>query len=219
MISLERTKIRLDQLIAKGRAVLETRRSSGSSTEWVDHAKFEEWSLGCRTFLKIVFDESMELRDFEKYVSNNGVRDVEKGLAILQAVKENLEFGALGRLEEYVSAAIYSDLLGMAQSLLEQEQAELVDMAAFLIGAVLENGLKRVAGIRDIRVKESDDISSLNNKLADAKIYNNLWRKKVDTWNAIRGNADHGRFGNNSLNDVKSMLSGVRGFLAEFLGG
>ena len=72
-----------------------------------------------------------------------------------------------GRLEEYVSAAIYSDFLGMAESLLAQQQAELVDIAAFLAGAVLENGLKRIATNRAIKLKDSDDIPTLNHKLAD----------------------------------------------------
>jgi hypothetical protein len=133
-------------------------------------------------------------------------------------VKEDLEFGALGRLEEYVSTAIYADFLGMAESLLAQQQAELVDMAAFLAGAVLENGLRRIAINRKIKLKESDDISTLNQKLADGGIYNNLWRKKIDTWNAIRSNADHGRFGINPKGDVEIMVAGVRDFLAEFLG-
>lgn len=218
MISLERTKTRLEQLIAKGRELKPTHLDAHGES-WMDHARFREWSLGCRVFLKNVFGDGLEFRDFEKYVGSNTFRHVEKGLAILIAVKEDLEFGALGRLEEYVSVAIYSDLLGMAESLLEQEQAELVDMAAFLTGAVLENGLKRVAGTHDVPFKESDDISSVNHKLADQKIYDNLWRKKIAVWNAIRNNADHGSFGTNSPNDVKNMVAGVRDFLADFLGG
>ena len=184
---------------------------------WVAHDAFQEWSLGCRTFLERVFGESRQLGDFEKIVTIHQRDRVERGLAILRAVKEDLEFGALGRLEELVSTAIYSDFLGMAGSLLAQQQTELVDIAAFLAGAVLENGLRRIATNRDIKQKESDDISSLNQKLADGGVYNNLWRKKIDTWNAIRGNADHGRFGRNAPSDVENMVAGVRDFLADFL--
>jgi hypothetical protein len=61
------------------------------------------------------------------------------------------------------------------------------------------------------------NISALNSKLADAKIYNDLWRHKINTWNVIRSNADHARFGRNSSSDVANMLEGVRDFLAEFL--
>jgi hypothetical protein len=217
MISLERTKTRLNQLIAKGQEVLETRPAMGYSADFVDHAAFQEWSLGCRTFLESVFGESMQLGDFEKIATIHQRQRVEKGLAILRAVKEDLEFGALGRLEELVSTAIYSDFLGMAETLLAQQQTELVDIAAFLAGAVLENGLRRIATNRTIKQKESDDISALNQKLADGGVYNNLWRKKIDTWNAIRGNADHGRFGRNAPADVQNMIAGVRDFLADFL--
>ena len=222
MINVERTKTRIDQLLDKGRALLAapyTTSNLGHISEWVDHARFEEWSLGCRTFLRDVFGEGMELGDFEKKASGmNDPRHVQKGVAILQAVKENLEFGTLGRLDEMISAGIYSDFLGMAGSLLAEERAELIDMAAFLIGAVLENGLRKIARDR-VKVKESDNISGLNHKLADAKVYNDLCRRKIDTWSAIRSNADHGRFGQNSRSDVQSMLSGVRDFLQEFLGG
>jgi hypothetical protein len=217
MISLERTKTRLDQLIVKGQEVLRTSNTGLRGVVWVAHDAFQEWSLGCRTFLERVFGESRQLGDFEKIVTIHQRDRVEKGLAILRAVKEDLEFGALGRLEELVSTAIYSDFLGMGETLLAQQQTELVDIAAFLAGAVLENGLRRIATNRDIKQKESDDISSLNQKLADGGVYNNLWRKKIDTWNAIRGNADHGRFGRNSPSDVQNMIAGVRDFLADFL--
>jgi hypothetical protein len=218
MISLERSKTRLDQLIAKGQALLKTSSPDTRGDLWVSSTAFQEWSLGCRTFLESVFGESRQLGDFEKIVTLHQSARVERGLGILRAVKEDLEFCALGRLEEYVSAAIYSDFLGMAESLLAQQQAELVDMAAFLAGAVLENGLRRIATNRNVKLKESDDISTLNHKLADGGVYNNLWRRKIETWSAIRGNADHGRFGRNLPSDVQNMVEGVRDFLADFLG-
>jgi hypothetical protein len=106
----------------------------------------------------------------------------------------------------------------MAKKLLAQEDPKLVDLAAYLVGAVLEDGLRRIARnhIR-IRVRESDNISSLNSKLADAEVYDTLWRRKVHVWDGIRSNADHGRFGRNASDDVQQMLDGVRDFLAMFL--
>ncbi|MBV9181218.1 MAG: hypothetical protein JO356_07895 [Acidobacteria bacterium] len=105
----------------------------------------------------------------------------------------------------------------MAQALLYQNRAEFVDIAAFLVGAVLENGLRRIARNHEVTLRESEDISSLNHKLADAKIYNDLWRQKIQLWNKLRGNADHARFGRNSSSDISHMLAGVRDFLIDFL--
>lgn len=41
--------------------------------------------------------------------------------------------------------------------------------------------------------------------------------KKVEVWNAIRNNADHGKFDDNSEPDIKAMLEGVRDFLGTYL--
>jgi hypothetical protein len=216
MTSLNRMKERLDQLIAKGESVL--RSEYGPNFEWVKRPLFQEWRTGCCTFLDRVFgDGSLEFTHFVGCCNMNSVGSVQNGLAVLHAVKEDLEFGAIGRLEEMVSSAIYSDFLSIAQGLLNQEQAELLDMAAFLVSAVLENGLRQIARNHDVKVRESDDISTPNHKLADAKNYNDLCRKKILVWNTIRSNADHGRFGRNSPSDVANMLEGVRDFLAEFL--
>jgi hypothetical protein len=42
-------------------------------------------------------------------------------------------------------------------------------------------------------------------------------RKKVAFWNAIRDNADHGKFADNSEQDVRAMLDGIRDFVGTYL--
>ena len=79
MISLERTKTRLDQLIAKGQQVLRTSHPGSHDVVWVAHDAFRKWSLGCRTFLERVFGESRQLGDFEKIVTIHQ-RDRVKGV-------------------------------------------------------------------------------------------------------------------------------------------
>jgi len=215
MVGVERTKERLSQLLTKGQNLL----SGKVRGAYVDASQFQEWKIMCRSFLGTVFgDPSMELTHFDDCCGISGVNDVQESMGVLRGILDNLEFGSIGKLEGFISAAIYSDFLDMAKKLLAQEDPKLVDLAAYLVGAVLEDGLRRIARNHPrIRVRESDNISSLNSKLADAEVYDTLWRRKVHVWDGIRSNADHGRFGRNASDDVQQMLDGVRDFLAMFL--
>jgi len=102
----------------------------------------------------------------------------------------------------------------MAEHLLDQKYFAVVPS---LVGAVLEDGLRKIAKRKDLTVKHDDNIAGLNTRLFDAKAYSPLFRKKIEVWNNIRNNADHGKFELNSQQDVGQMLEGVRGFLAEHL--
>ena len=91
------------------------------------------------------------------------------------------------------------------------------DPAASLTGAVLEDGLRKIAVANSVDVKSTDDLSALNHKLAQAKIYNRLTQRKIEVWNAVRNNADHGNFNEYKAADVKDMLGGTTLFLEEYL--
>ena len=71
----------------------------------------------------------------------------------------------LKRIEDLVSADIFTDFLEMAEYLLKNGYK---DPATSLIGAVLEDGLRRVSAGHGIKLKSREDIQSLNTKLAAA---------------------------------------------------
>jgi hypothetical protein len=91
------------------------------------------------------------------------------------------------------------------------------DPSASLIGAVLEDGLRRICSSHGVALSSREDISSLNKKLADVNVYNRLLQKKIQVWNNIRNNADHGRFVEYKVDDVSEMLKGVRHFFEQYL--
>lgn len=161
----------------------------------VSEGKYQEWRLASLSFLQTVLGASNHYCEFFKgeiVPSPDGSKDysIEEGLGILRAVKGEIEFGPLPRIEGLISGEIFEDFLDMAEHLLEHDYVEVVPS---LVGAVLEDALRRIAKAHDIPVKpDSDNISSLNNKLADASVYTNFVRKKVAVWNAMRDNADHG---------------------------
>jgi hypothetical protein len=185
---------RIDQLIEKGEQLLGVASSQDPlrSQRDVNNALFQQWRVGALSFLNRVFgDNHTHFQEYQKVCRMALYSQAESGIAILKAAKEDLKCGYLKRLETLVSADIFVDFLDMAEYLLEEGYKH---PAASLIGAVLENGLRKMTNNNNIKLKSRENIVSLNQKLADAKIYNRLTQKMVQVWNDIRDNADHGNF-------------------------
>jgi hypothetical protein len=134
---------------------------------------------------------------------------------ILRGLYKDLDSGLLIDIRTIVEAEVFSDLLEMAEHLLENGYK---DPAAMLIGAVLEDGLRRIARKHHITVKDDDNISSLNQKLYQKQVFNKLTLQQVKAWNDIRDSAAHGKFDEYPIEDVRLMLEGVRILLDKYLG-
>jgi len=210
---------RANQLLAKGQKVAGTRRSNSServiAPATVDISLFHEWKNNTQSFILLVCEEtSPYYKNFSEGVKSAHPVDVDHGIGILKALKEDLELGYLTRVRDLVNAEIFTDFIEMAQHLLDNNYK---DSAASLVGAVLENGLRQIVQKQSVNIKSSDDIGSLNTKLADKEVYNRLVQKQIQAWKAIRDSADHGKFSEYKPEDVKSMIEGVQRFLTENL--
>jgi hypothetical protein len=86
-----------------------------------------------------------------------------------------------------------------------------------LIGAVLEDGLRRIAEEKDVEVTSRDALASLSHRLEAAGLYNRLKQTQLQVWIRIRNDAAHGHFDEYALADVQQMHLGVSQFLAEYL--
>jgi len=207
---------RLDSLISMGERVLATRHvSSGVAGTFVDSSLVQQWRTSSLAFLNATLgSNSVHYRDFEERCKWSQLNEAERGLAILRAAREDIAGGYLQKVETLVSASVFSDFLEMAEYLLANDYK---DPAASLTGAVLEDGLRRICGNNNITVKSDDNISSLNQKLAQNHVYNPLYQKQIQVWNKLRDYADHGRFDQYKPDDVTDMLKGVRSFLSDYL--
>jgi len=210
---------RVGQLLEKGQKVVATKRSNSSehviAPSTVNSPLFHEWKNNSQNFISMVCGEdSPYYKNFVEGVKTAHPSDVDHGIGILTALKEDLELGYLTRVKDLVSAEIFTDFIEMAQHLLNNSYK---DPAASLVGAVLENGLRQIAQKHAVEVKSGDDIGSLNTKLADKEVYSRLIQKQIQAWKAIRDSADHGKFSDYKSDDVKAMLEGVQRFLAENL--
>lgn len=217
-MSYEKLTDRLNHLIEVGENVLKTKHPPPRGVidrEYVGKDAFYQWRAGALSFLKVVFgDNGIHFQEFQQRCRDSYYGDALQGQSILKAAKEDIEGGYLKRLEDLVAADIFTDFLEMGEYLLEEGYK---DPAASLIGAVLEDGLRKIAKNNGITLKSKENISSLNQKVADAKIYNRLVQKQVEVWNEIRDNADHARFSEYNADSVRRMCSDVRRFLGEYL--
>lgn len=142
----ERLIERAASLVARGSEMLGTRRPPPENVigdDRVDSAAFYEWKAAGRSFLHFVFGEKHpHSQTSEKEVTYPVYSDALQGVGILRAAHEELAEGFVGRLQELVAAEVFTDFLEMARHLLESGYK---DAAASLCGAVLEDGLRRIA--------------------------------------------------------------------------
>ncbi len=211
---------RLSMLMTVGYAIIGAVKTDEGSADPSIEGMYTEWRLGSQSFFATIFTpDNAYVKAFDQISAKCPAnfylpREVEKGLGILRAAQTEIDFGALPGIETLFSAEIFEDFLAMAEHLLDQKYFAVVPS---LVGAVLEDGLRKIAKRKGVTVKQDDNIAGLNTRLFDAKTYSPLVRKKIEVWNSIRNNADHGKFELNPPQDVGQMLEGIRGFLAEYL--
>ena len=218
MDTAQRFNVRVERLLTKGAAVLETHSPNPPGVvgfPTLDHGTFTEWRTQSLSLLtNLLGAEHVYVTNFEQRVNRGYASSVKAGIGILKAVSEDLEDGFLADVRTLVSADVFTDFLAMAGHLLE---CGYKDPAASLCGAVLEQGLRRIATNGGIKVRERDDLSSLNQKLATKGVYTRIVQRRLTVWTDVRNAADHGKFSEYSNADVADMHTGVSDFLERHL--
>ncbi len=212
-MTVDRILARLASLIEMGERVLTL---PVQDDYYVETGLFQQWRTSSLALLNATLgSEGVHYREFEERCKASQRHQAIQGLGILRAVREDIAGGYLQKVEMLISASVFTDFLEMAEHLLDKDYK---DPSASLVGAVLEEGLRRICGNNNITVKSDDNISSLNQKLADKKeIYNRLQQREIEVWNKLRDYADHGRFDEYKADNVKDMLGGVGKFLSTYL--
>lgn len=154
---------------------------------------------------------------YQRFVEDTQLNDqlgVRRGVAILDALSADVADGYLGRRADLIAAEVFTDFLDMADHLIK---AGYVHPAASLIGAVLEDGMRRIARNHKVTVQPSDDLSALNTKCLQGGVYSTIEAGRVAVWTRIRNAADHGDFDAVRADDVQGMHKDVARFLGEHL--
>lgn len=209
---------RVAALIEKAEVVRGTHRSNQSSfgSPTLSFSAYHEWRSQSLQLVNQLNAGGAYERSFEEETRNGPyLRCLDAGLGVLRAVHEDLSHGYLFALRSLVAAEVFSDFLDAAEHLLEQGYK---DPAAMLGGAVLEDGLRRIAVAKDVTLVSGDVLQSLADKLKQAGVISPLARKQLSFLIGIRDSADHARFDEYTEDQVGELLRGVSGLLAHHLG-
>ncbi len=137
---------------------------------------------------------------------------------ILKGIQHDLKTGMLADFKRLLQGEIFADFLEMAEHLLEGGYK---DAAAVLLGAVLEDSLRKVATVADVSVVGPNGkpltIDPLNVAVAKAGSYGGLVQKQITTWANLRNDAAHGHFAKYDADQVRQMLLFVQKFCADYL--
>jgi hypothetical protein len=210
----ERVLARFDTLLADANRLEGTKKKSDYGVTLVDREMLMGWAAASRALLNDVFGEA---HSYTKMFTSktpdqfDSVEGVVAGRGILSAARTAVAGGWLQKLETMVSADVFSNFLDMAEYLLSEGYTY---PAVSLSGAVLEDGLRRIAKIHTVTISKDDKLNALITKLAQADVYTAVTQKELHTWREIRNSADHGEKDKFDKTQAANMCSGVQHFLA-----
>jgi len=213
---------RLDELIENGNRVLATSYSNHAPGV-VPQKVLREVMAGFRTaslsFIARVYGEThIHYTEFNCETAGSYADSAKCGIAILQAIQSEIRGGWLFTVKGLIAAELFSDFLEMAEHLLESGYK---DPAAVMVGSVLEEHLRQLCGKHGIPTEDDRNGKSvprkadgLNAELAKHEVYTKLYQKLITAWLDLRNKAAHGKYDQYSEDQVRDLLSGVTGFMA-----
>lgn len=211
---------RVDQLIDLGRKVLATRhKDSYDDIEWIDSGKIKGFRSAALSFIERVYSpKHSHYTEFNNSTDGYHPEVAEAGIAILEAIRDEIAGGWLFTVKGLVTAEIFANFLEMAEYLFSQDYK---DPAAVIAGSVLEEHLRQLCLKNDIKVEIEGEgkakpkkADSLNSELAKADVYNKLDQKAVTTWLDLRNKVAHGKYNEYTKEQVQNMLQGITEFLS-----
>ena len=152
------------------------------------------------------------------YIHSNHHHHVSDLVGIFKAVEHDIKSGMLVNFRSLIQAEVFADFLDMAEHLHRESYK---DAAAVLLGAVLEDSLRKIAGAKGVDILNSKGkpltIDPLNVELAKKGVYNALVQKQITSWANLRNDAAHGHFDKYDSAQVQQMLLFVQDFCANHL--
>ena len=211
---------RLDQLLEMGKAVHATRAPVPNASWYrVDEGRIKGFRSAVLSFIEMHFGaQHTHYVEFSNAVKGYDENHIKSGLAIVEAIRGEIEGGWLVSIKSLVAAEIFADFIDMAEHLLS---AGYKDASAVMLGGVLEEHLRQLCGIhgidtaRDVGgVRVLIKADTLNNDLSKAGVYNKLDQKAVTTWLDLRNKAAHGKYGEYEDVQVGLMHKGLVDFMS-----
>jgi hypothetical protein len=209
---------RVDELIEMGSKALSTRNYK-YDIESLDSGAIKGFRAASLSFIDRVYGSNHpHFKEFQENTKDYYPSDAENGIAILRAIRSEIDGGWLFTLKGLITAEVFADFIEMAEHLLETGYK---DPAAVMCGSVLEEHLRQLCTRNAIAIEiEKDDkqihkkADRLNSELAKNEVYSKLDQKMVTAWLDLRNKAAHGKYDEYTEDQVKNMLVAVTEFMA-----
>jgi hypothetical protein len=213
---------RIDYLLDQGASGRETKFEDDRKRTWVKHDMYMGFRLACLSFIHNLVGQQhpyyTQFNNAERAPSRFG--HLTEAIAILKAIRNEIEQGWLTKLTQLVSADIFSNFMEMAEHLFENNYK---DAAAVIIGSTLEEHLRLLCnnnGVETTTQKGEDSVpkkaETLNVDLKAAAVYTGIEQKQVTAWLGIRNSAAHGKYGDYTKEQVALMYQGVLNFISNW---
>ena len=143
---------------------------------------------------------------------------LERLLGVIKSLQNSVENGYLQNMKALIHGELFDDFVVMAEHLLDEGYK---DASAVIAGGTLESHLRKLCELHSIpttinggkRPKKADQ---MNNELASSIVYEKLDQKNVTAWLDLRNKAAHAEYEKYNSEQVRLMISGVRGFIARY---
>ena len=178
----------------------------------VDAASYLGWQSKCLNVINLVFGaESIHAAHFEKARTSisNSLSSGKSRVSIMRAALSDLEGGFVHHVEVAIASEVFDSVLEQAKYLNHKGYK---DAAAVLGRTVIEDALKRLA--RSNGLEDTKKASAINESLKNAGVYHQPMWRQVQAWTDIGNSAAHGDFHEYTQEQVRDMLEGIGGFLA-----
>jgi hypothetical protein len=215
---------RLQSLIAEGQPIAKDLQIIRSGGDGMHTQKYVEWGSKCASVLMQILPKNHpRYAAIASFGNTHGcVPNSPDQVAILRAVRDDLEHGFLDKLSDKIEAEFAADYMGQAEQLLKEGQSGKFDHvpAAVLIGAVLEKSLRTLCSRQTppISTTKPDGkpmtLDPLIVALKKADVIKQTMAAQLSAWAHIRNKAAHGEFDQFTRHDVETMVSGVQSFIA-----
>lgn len=217
----------IDELVTIGQKLS---RDAAQARSSLGPERIEELSAiasrGGQLIRRIYGQDSQYLENLNKVLAtknftsmhSNWFEHISELVGILKGVQHEIKSGMLSDFRRLLQAEIFADFLEMAEHLLNEGYK---DAAAVVLGAVLEDSLRKLADGRGVALSSPNGkpltIDPLNVALVKDGAYGPLVQKQVTTWANLRNDAAHGHFTKYDADQVKQMLLFVQKFCLDYL--
>jgi hypothetical protein len=177
-----------------------------------------QMTSGCMAALRRNAPSQGYIADAERAFEMNPIARVATLMGILATIRQDVEQGYLGTIEQQARDVVYDDFLEMAEDMASKRVGAVA--AVVVAVSVLEEHVRKLAGANGIDVQRANgDCRSFEELVTDLgsgsdPSLTKTERRLLGGWYSQRTEAAHGHFDNVVVEDVGGIVSGVRNFIA-----